>query len=522
MSQNRNTPPRTRPDLGRPTGRHRSRRDLHARTTEEEQEAVVEGVTGLRPRVPVVEEPYVAARRPGWAATVAAGGAAALAGWILLAAVASLAWLSAPVGSYPRVLGISTQLWLAGHGGGFVAEGTRWTLVPYGLTLLLGVLLAQVSTAVLRRLGDAGDGPAATGLVRSALLALSYAVAVGLTGLFAGGPGQAGRALGGALLLASVAAWWARARTVGRSRTVRWPAWSVELGRALLVGLSVLVVVGAAALVTGLVVHRGSLVLLTEGLGGGVLGGLGAVIAQAAYVPTFVVWAVSYTLGAGFGLGDGSLVSPSETQLGLLPGWPVTAALPTPGPGSPLDLVWLAGGLVAGGWAAWVYLRRSSWTRPDTGMVFGGLVGVLLGLLVTLVGLLSRGDLGVARLTGLGPRPLELLVLGTVLTTAGGLVMGLVAGIVGWTGQRRGARASAATAATDPTPGALASAATAPEGTAVPPAPAAAESEEITGPVLVGESAVFGSLSAGVQDRPEVSPPDDARKDGTETRGDAE
>lgn len=494
MSQNRNTPPRTRPDLGRPTGRQRSRRDFHARTTGEEQEAVVEGVTGLRPQVPAVDEPYVAASRPGWVASVVAGGAAALAGWVLLAAVASLAWLSAPVGPYPGVLGVSTQLWLAGHGGGFLAEGTRWTLVPYGLTLLLGVLLAQVSAAVLRRLRDAGDGAAATELARSALLALSYAVAVALTGMFVGGPGQAGRAFAGALLLASVAAWWARSRALGRGRGVRWPAWSIGLGRALMVGLSVLVVVGTAALVTGLVVHRGRLVLLTEGLGGGVLGGLGAVIAQAAYVPTFVVWAVSYTLGAGFGLGDGSLVSPSDTHVGLLPGWPVTAALPTPGPGSLLDLVWLAGGLVAGGSAAWVYVRRSARTRPDTAMLLGGLVGALLGLLVTLVGLLSRGDLGVARLTGLGPRPVELVVLGTVLTTAGGLVMGLVAGIVGWAGRRQGAESATAT---DPR--------------------AVIETREITGPVLVGESAVPGPT----QDGPEAAAPDGLRKGGADDPGHA-
>ena len=45
MSQNRNTPPRTRPDLGRPTGHHRPRRDGRARPIEGDQDAFVEGVT---------------------------------------------------------------------------------------------------------------------------------------------------------------------------------------------------------------------------------------------------------------------------------------------------------------------------------------------------------------------------------------------------------------------------------------------------------------------------------------------
>ncbi|SDB89300.1 hypothetical protein GA0111570_106217 [Raineyella antarctica] len=448
MSQNRNSPPRTRPDLGGPTGHHRSRRDARARSTEGEQEAVVEGVTGLRPPIPSAEDPYVPPEGPRWGAAVVAGGAAAIVGWVLLAALSTLAWLTAPVGSYGGVLKVSTQLWLAGHGGGLVVGATRWTLVPFGLSVVLGLLLAQVGIAVLRRLGEPEDSPQGTRLLRGALMGLTYAVVVAVTGLLAGGPAQAGKALGGAVVLTVLASWWSRSRVRLRNR-LWWPAPVVEAARALAVGLLALLVVGAAALVTGLVVHRGELVLLTQGIGGGALGGLGVVLAQAAYVPTFVLWAMSYTLGAGFGLGDGSLVSPSDTHLGLLPGWPISAALPAPGPGTTLDLAWLAGGVLAGGLAAWVYLRRSRWTRPDTGMLFGGLVGVGLGLLATLVGLLSRGDLGVARLAGLGPRPLELLVLGTVLTTGGGLATGLAYGIVRSVTALRRRRAAAAAASAD-------------------------------------------------------------------------
>lgn len=402
---------------------------------------MVEGVTGLRPKMPVTEDPYVPVERPGWVGAVAAGTASAVAGWVSLSTLSSLAWLSAPVGSYPGVLRIATQLWLAGHGGGFVAEGTRWTLVPYGLTLLLGVLLAQVSVAVLRRLGGPGDLPTRARLLRGTLLVVTYALVVGLTGLLAGSPVQGAKAFGGALVVAVAAVCWARSRTTGTAGGLRWPRWSRQLARALGVGLSALVLVGTVALVTGLVVHRGRLVVLTEALGGGVAGGLGAVLAQVLYVPTFVVWATSYTVGAGFGLGDGSLVSPSDTHAGLLPGWPVSAALPAQGPGSLINLAWLAGAVVAGGLAAWVFLHRTIWRRPDTVMVFGGLVGLLLGLLATLLGLLTRGDLGVARLTDLGPRPLELLILSTLLTTTGGLLVGMVRGIVRWVRLRRAAAA---------------------------------------------------------------------------------
>lgn len=498
MSQNRNTPPRTRPDLGRPTGHHRPRRDGRARTIEGDQDTFVEGVTGLRPDLPPTEDPYPSVTGTGWLGVVTAGVISAVAGWVLVAALASLAWLTAPLGSYGDVLAVATQVWLSGHGGGMFAGGTSWTLVPYGLTVLLGWLLAQVSMAVLRRAGEPEVAPALVRLVRGGLLALTYAVVVGLVGLFTGNAGQPVKAGVGAFVMAVLAGWWARSKVGGWRLGTWWPGWSRHLPRALVAGSLALVAVGSVALVTGLVVHRGQLVVLTAGFGGGVLGGLGVIVAQLAFLPTVIVWATSYALGAGFGLGDGSLVSPSDTHVGMLPGWPLTAALPPQGPGSPLGLAWLAGGVLAGALAAWVYLRGSRWSRPDTAMAFGGLVGLLLGLLTTLAGLLARGDLGSARLTGLGPRLLELLVLATTLTTAGGLVSGLVFGIVRWVGRRR----TAASTAPLEVSGTLLSSAPLLDGT--PPGPA-----QIAG--MPAEP--FASPPADGPTAPRPVPPDDAAAD---------
>ncbi|WOQ17941.1 DUF6350 family protein [Raineyella sp. W15-4] len=441
MSQNRNTPPRTRPDLGRPGGAPRTARDGRARAADQPHDDLVEGVTGVRPELPPTEVPLAApARRPGWLWILAAGAGAAMVGWVTLTALASVAWLTAPVGSYGDVIAVSTQLWLAGHGGGLYVDGTRWTLVPYGISLLLLWLLTLVSGEVLRRLRDAEEPRLATLLVRGVLVTLTYAAIVGGVGLALGNPRQGAAGFGGAVVLAAVGVGWAGARTSGRRTGFRSPGWGRQLLRALAVGLLTLTVVGSAALVTGLVAHWGQLTVLTGALGGGVVGGLGALVAQAAYLPTSIVWAVSYTLGAGFGLGDGSLVSPSDTHVGLLPGWPIAAALPPAGPGTPFGLAWLAGGVVAGGLAAWVFLRERRRIRPDTATALGGCVGLLLGLLVTGIGLSTRGDLGMSRLVGLGPRPLELLVLAVTLTTAGGLVTGLGVGIVRWLAGRRAAR----------------------------------------------------------------------------------
>ncbi|QGF22528.1 DUF6350 family protein [Raineyella fluvialis] len=444
MSQNRKTPPRTRPDLGRPGGTRRTPRDDRLRTSDHQQDDLFEGVTGVRPELPPTDLPLAPrAGRPAWIGILTAGAAAAACGWVALTALASLAWLTSPLGSYGAVMGTATQLWLAGHGGGLYAAGTRWTVVPSGITLLLVWLMSQVSAEVMRRLQDSDATPTPIRLLRGGLVALTYATVVGAVGLAVGQPRQAGAAFGGALLLGMVGVWWARARISRWRLGTWWPGWGHQLPRSLAVGLLALGVLGSATLVTGLVQHRGQVAVLTAALGGGAAGGLGAVLAQAAFLPTFVVWAVSYALGAGFDLGDGGLVSPSDTHLGLLPAWPVTAALPTPGPGSYLGLCWLAGGVVAGGLAAWVYLRGTHWTRPDTGTMLGGCVGLLLGLLTAGIGTMTRGDLGVARLVGLGPRPLELLVLAVTLTTCGGLVTGLGVGIARWLSARRAARASA-------------------------------------------------------------------------------
>lgn len=443
MSQNRNTPRRTRPDLGRPGGVRRTPRDGRARTADQQPDDLVEGVTGVRPELPPAEVPLVtASRRPGWLWIIAAGGVPAAVGWVALAALASLAWLTAPVGTYGGVLGVSTQLWLAGHAGGLDIAGVRWTLVPYGISLLLIWLLALVSGEILRRWRDAEEPRGITLLTRGALVVLIYAVIVGGIGLAVGNPRQGTAAFGGAVAVGVLGVGWAGARTFGSGSGTWVPDGAHRLLRALAIGLLVLATAGTGALVTGLIAHWAQVVVLTGALGGGVAGGLGALVAQLAYLPTVIVWAASYTLGAGVDLGDGSLVSPSDTHLGLLPGWPLTAAVPPNGPGTVLGLAWLAGGVVAGGLAAWTFLRGGPRTRPDTSTAFGGGVGLLVGLVATGIGLLTRGDLGVSRLVGLGPRPLELLVLAVTLTTAGGLVTGLGVGTARWLAVRRAGRAA--------------------------------------------------------------------------------
>src|SRR6476659_4428082 len=52
-------------------------------------------------------------------------------------------------------------------------------------------------------------------------------------------------------------------------------------------------------------------------------------LAQLAYIPNAIIWAVAYSLGPGFAFGTGTVVAPTGSALGAVPVFPMLAALPT-------------------------------------------------------------------------------------------------------------------------------------------------------------------------------------------------
>jgi hypothetical protein len=166
-----------------------------------------------------------------------------------------------------------------------------------------------------------------------------------------------------------------------------------------------------------------------------VAGGIALLAAQLALTPNAVVWATSYALGGGFTLGNGSVVAPAGTDLGVLPGLPLLGALPAPGPGPVSALFWLAAGVLAGGVAAWLVVRGRPQARFDETSLVGGAAGVLGGLLFVGLGWATGGDLGTLRLSGLGPLLLPLLVMAVTTLGLSGMVTGLLLGL--WQRGRR-------------------------------------------------------------------------------------
>jgi hypothetical protein len=182
--------------------------------------------------------------------------------------------------------------------------------------------------------------------------------------------------------------------------------------RAGAAGTVVLVGGGALLVAVSLALHGGvakaSFAQLTD-----VWSGRFAVLLLAmALVPNAAVWGAAYGLGPGFLLGTGALASPlGMGPVPLLPAFPLLAAVPEEGPGSPWT--WASGAvpLAAGIAVAWSAAeaaapaygeRDEAWSRGRTALV-AGWAAALCGAVFAVLAALAGGPLGVAALADFGP-----------------------------------------------------------------------------------------------------------------------
>ncbi|MEU0335084.1 DUF6350 family protein [Streptomyces sp. NPDC006193] len=384
-------------------------------------------------------------RSPGLAASLLGGAVAAGLGLGAFAVLVMTLWVSSP---YPDsgpdgALHVAAALWLLAHGVELVRTDTlSGAPMPVGVTPLL--LLALPLWLVYRAARDATDasaepdGPppvpartAWTGVVLGYLgvgataalycsggelrpqwnwvttclpLVAAGAAAAGVWTAY-GRPGEPVlRALEmlPAPLRRLVTGAEARAR-LGAAVRAAGAATTVSAGGgALLVGVSLVVHGGAA---------RASFLQLTEGW----TGRFAVLLLGVALIPNAAVWAASYALGPGFVLGSGHLVHPLLSDPApLLPPFPLLAAVPDAGPGTPQN--WAAGLLpaVAGMTAGW-FVARAAVGRPVPGhpapvrFSAGRTAGVAVltaavcAAAFALLAALAGGPLGVALLARFGP-----------------------------------------------------------------------------------------------------------------------
>ncbi|MDN4478193.1 DUF6350 family protein [Demequina sp. SYSU T00039] len=354
---------------------------------------------------------------PGWAGGLLTGVQGAVLSYLVVLAPALAAIAGAPSldGSATVDWGgastVATHVWLLGHGVPVVAGGVTVSLVPLGLPLLSGLILAGVA----RRF-------ATKSWISWALACASFASSAGLiAGLATAATDTTGDSVARATTVAAVIA--APAVAIGIWRAYgarlhlldRLPG---EVRGGLRLGLATLGLLwlAAGALSAAFaVLGRVGIAEMATGLGLDPLGAGALAIAELAYVPTMVAWGLTWLIGPGFVVGAGSLYAPDTLTAGAVPDVPLLGALPT----------------VAGGWWAWapvgvvviaaivrIALRWRlgiDWASARAGGV--ALASVAVGL--TAVTVLSRGSLGAPPLDVAGAEPVPVVILGTSLTALG-------------------------------------------------------------------------------------------------------
>lgn len=314
---------------------------------------------------------------------------------------------------WTRSVGVGGALWLMGHGGVVEAGGTTLTIVPLGVTGL--ALFAAHASA--RRSAHPGPGAWAAGVGGYVAVVGVVLLLVGGAGPLGAGPGAVARALAGGALLAAVGLGWGMLRP-GRLGQVSRPLWSRTppvaraAARAGALAAAALVAAGAAVVLGWALAGRATTGDVIAGLGLDTFSGLVMAVAQLAFAPNLVLWAVAWLAGPGFAVGHGTVFAPTEVVSGPMPALPLLGALPAgPAPSG----AWVPAAVVAagalGGW--WLHRRLAPTTpwRPAGAAVGAGAVA---GALVAVLTALAGGVGGPGRMSDVGG---SAFVVG--LTTAG-------------------------------------------------------------------------------------------------------
>ena len=377
------------------------------------------------------------AGRPLFVAGVSAACGAAGIGLAVLTILAVVGWVAAPhpdVGLV-GVLRTAAVLWLVGHHVAVQVSGAgRIGMLPLGLVLLPALLLRRAGRSLVA-------SHSVTGLRQVLVVALSVAVPYALLAgalALASRSALAAASLPQALVAGFVVAFAATA--LGAARALA--PWS-QLGalmsartRSVLAGtagsLAVLIAAGATATALALAgdVHKFGAVY--DLLGPGVVGAGLLFLAQLAYLPNAVLWAIAYMLGPGFAVGAGTVVAPTGSVTGALPAFPLLAVLPggTPGSGSGwIGALVLAVPYLAGIVGGLLVVRLAPTTvleaAPIRGFCCGLLTGGVLGVLTAFAG----GPLGDGRMADVGPSAWQVA---TVAALEVGIAAAITAGAANW------------------------------------------------------------------------------------------
>ena len=378
---------------------------------------------------------------------VLAGATAALGSMMLMVLPVLVAWVSSPQSSvpWPRALSVGSCIWLLANGVQLSSGPAAISLMPMLLTTIPLSVATVSARRILARLDDqrpprlGGWADLRRVVEASVAFTLGYA-AIGLVvALATAGDPLHASVLGsimGTAVVGAASAIIALLREFGSQIGSVAPDLSgwldsrvpIHLRRAIRPGLwGVFAIFGAGVALTLVMVvfHLGRIGRLYDALGADPVGVVLLSLGQLMVLPNVGLWAASWTAGAGFSLGQGTAITWSHSNPGLLPLVPGLGAIPAPGP-LPAGL-WLsalipvAAGALVGWRALHVVARLSSWrAKAET----AGWACLIAALVLTWASSLAGGSVGAARLTELGAPSLAFgaMVLGELLVGASAVV----------------------------------------------------------------------------------------------------
>lgn len=405
---------------------------------------------GARPASPdrggAAADPPPGRTRPLLIAGVLAAGAAAGVGLAVLTILVLAGWIAAPHFGFGLlgVLRTAGVLWLVGHHVGVQVRGAgRIGMLPLGLVLLPGALLWHAGRWVVR-------GHGLTRLTQ----ALSAAIAVAVPyALLAGALALVSRsALAAPSIPQAVLAGFAVALVAAGFGAARALAPWTQLGalmsprlRSVLVGaagaLGVLAAAGAALTALALATHVRQFGAVDGLLAPGIVGAGLLILAELAYLPNALLWAIAYILGPGFAVGTGTIVAPTGSALGTLPAFPLLAALPQGphGSGPPwLAAMVLAMPYLAGAFGGLLIARIAPTPVLEAALIRGFCCGALTGAVLGVLAAFAGGSLGDGRMAAFGPSAWQVAVVAALEV---GITAAITAGAASWRYARARSRA---------------------------------------------------------------------------------
>jgi hypothetical protein len=354
------------------------------------------------------------------------GASAALVSMLIIVLPALLAWATSPKSTvgWAQALSVGSCVWLLANGAELSAGSATISLIPWLLAALPVVVATVAARQMLMQLDDRSPrrlrkwGGLRRDVADAGLAFVSAYAAVGLLVALATAGDPLSASLWGAVAGTAVVAvasvllaiaWEFRGQLgsvapgLGAVLEARVP---IHLRRALRPGLwGACAVFGAGAALTLLMVvlHLGRIGRLYDALGADPVGAVLLTLGQLMVLPNVALWAASWLAGPGFGLGEGTAITWSQSNPGLLPLIPGLGAVPAPGQlpaGLWLSvLVPVAAGALVGWRALRAVARLSSWRVKAA---VAGASCVVAALILTLASDLAGGSLGAARFSGLG------------------------------------------------------------------------------------------------------------------------